>query len=95
MNLKDLVEGIVVVKLHTWHYDTENTATAGWTTVNNENNGRRLGKSRREDKYAGTASYESSLFYEASETGERVLMRRFVYEGCCSGLHCVDILSCV
>jgi hypothetical protein len=95
MNLKDLVAGIIVVKLHTWHYDSENTATAGWTTVNNENNGRRLGKSRQLDKYAGTTSDESNRYYEASESGGRALMRRFVYEGCCTGLCCVDILGCV
>lgn len=92
MNLKDLVAGIIVVKLHTWHYDSENTATAGWTTVNNENNGRRLGKSYQEDKYTGIESDESSRYYEANESGERVLMRRYVYERGCSGLDCVDNL---
>lgn len=29
-------EGIIILKLHTWHYPSENTITAGWTSVNNE-----------------------------------------------------------
>jgi len=36
LSLKDLSEGIIVLKLHTWHTDGENTITKGWSTVNNE-----------------------------------------------------------
>jgi hypothetical protein len=34
--LKDVKEGIIVLKLHTWHYSNENTITKDWSTVNNE-----------------------------------------------------------
>ena len=36
MQLQNVKEGIIVIKLHTWHYDSENTRTDGWETVNNE-----------------------------------------------------------
>mmetsp|Transcript_17057 Transcript_17057/g.47915 ORF Transcript_17057/g.47915 Transcript_17057/m.47915 type:complete len:918 (+) Transcript_17057:96-2849(+) len=36
MKLSDLVEGIIVLKLHTWHTDNESTLTQGWTSVNNQ-----------------------------------------------------------
>lgn len=36
VNLKDVKEGIIVLKLHLWHFPKENTITDGWTTVNNE-----------------------------------------------------------
>jgi len=36
LQLKDVKEGIIVAKLHTWHYESENTRTAGWNAVNDE-----------------------------------------------------------
>lgn len=36
MQLQNVKEGIIVIKLHTWHYDSENTRTDGWKAVNNE-----------------------------------------------------------
>ena len=36
ITLNNLKEGIIVLKLHTWHYSNENTITEGWTSVNNE-----------------------------------------------------------
>mmetsp|Transcript_27767 Transcript_27767/g.65251 ORF Transcript_27767/g.65251 Transcript_27767/m.65251 type:complete len:895 (-) Transcript_27767:3416-6100(-) len=43
MSLKDLKEGIIILKLHTWHTEEESTLTKGWTSV--ENQQRRLGQS--------------------------------------------------
>jgi len=45
MTLKDLKEGIIVLKLHTWHTEDESTVTKGWTSVDNAR-GRRLGQSQ-------------------------------------------------
>jgi len=42
MTLKDLKEGVIVLKLHTWHTEDESSLTKGWTSVNNER--RRLGQ---------------------------------------------------
>jgi hypothetical protein len=41
MNLKDLKEGVIVIKLHTWHTADESTRTNGWTAVNNGKRQRR------------------------------------------------------
>lgn len=41
MTLKDLVAGIIVIKLHTWHYPQEQVMTANWDSVNGER--RRIG----------------------------------------------------
>jgi hypothetical protein len=38
VTLKDLKEGIIILKLHTWHTPDESTVTADWTSVNNERN---------------------------------------------------------
>jgi len=35
MTLQGVKEGMIVMKLHTWHYASENTRTKGWTEVNN------------------------------------------------------------
>jgi hypothetical protein len=42
LTLKDLNEGLVAIKLHTWHYESESTITKDWTTVNNERGKRQL-----------------------------------------------------
>jgi hypothetical protein len=36
MQLTSVKEGIIVIKLHTWHYDDENTRTVEWKSVNND-----------------------------------------------------------
>ena len=36
LQLTNVKEGIIVAKLHTWHYESENTRTAGWDAVNDE-----------------------------------------------------------
>lgn len=36
INLEGLKEGIIMVKLHTWHTPDESAITTDWTTVNNE-----------------------------------------------------------
>ena len=71
MNLKDLKEGIIVIKLHTWHYDSENTVTQGWTTVNNE---RHL---RGENSELAGENAESLNFLQDHGSGERTLMRSY------------------
>jgi len=38
VNLQDVKEGVIVLKLHTWHTSDENTVTKEWTSVNNERN---------------------------------------------------------
>jgi hypothetical protein len=35
MQLSNVKEGIIVIKLHTWHYDEDNAHTMGWESVNN------------------------------------------------------------
>jgi len=36
MSLNDLKEGIIILKLHTWHKENESTITKGWTSVGNK-----------------------------------------------------------
>lgn len=36
LHLTDVKEGIILAKLHTWHFESENTRTAGWKAVNDE-----------------------------------------------------------
>lgn len=36
MTLKDLKEGMIVLKVHSWNKPSENSIVADWTTVNNE-----------------------------------------------------------
>lgn len=42
MDIKGVSAGIIILKLHTWHYDSEQSRTAGWTSVNNEEASGRL-----------------------------------------------------
>ena len=65
VNLKDVKEGIIVLKLHTWHYPDENSVTAGWTTVNNERRLReRHSKESRDD---GRPRVEAELHPESRD----------------------------
>jgi hypothetical protein len=85
LQLKDLKEGILVVKLHTWHYDSENTRTAGWKAVNNEaENSRRRLRVSEPDGSAEASSVQDdwdrdwhSGYDESLEHGERSLMRNY------------------
>ena len=72
MNLKDVKEGIIVVKLHTWHYDSENTVTQGWTNVNNE---RHLRRGEHNDIFQDNNEFHYVL--NGDEGSERVLMRSY------------------
>ena len=76
MTLNDVKEGIIVITIHTWHYDNENTVTQGWKTVNNER-GRRLGVSRDTMAEMAWEMDPSRQFYEIDESGERILMRSY------------------
>ena len=62
MTLKDLKEGVIMLKLHTWYREDESTVTKGWTSVNNER--RRLGQSsipfNTNEFYFGKTSDESN-----------------------------------
>jgi hypothetical protein len=78
MTLKDLKEGIIVIKIHTWHYDSENTVTRGWTSVDNASKRRRLGEQRNEVEDDMAWEMDASRqYYEVDESGERMLMRSY------------------
>jgi hypothetical protein len=78
MTLKDLKEGIVVIKMHTWHYDSENTVTQGWASVNNVPERRRLGEQRNEVYHDMPWEMDASpQNNELDESGERMLMRSY------------------
>ena len=78
MTLKDLKEGIVVIKIHTWHTELENTITRGWTSVNNARGGRRLDGQRNEVNDDMAWEMDASReYYEVDESGERMLMRSY------------------
>lgn len=42
LTLKDVTEGLIMIKMHTWHTEDENLITQNWKTVNNEPASRRL-----------------------------------------------------
>lgn len=62
MTLKDLKEGVIVLKLHTWQTEDESTVTKGWTSVDNVEGKRRLGQSHS---------------YEVDKPVDRMLMRSY------------------
>jgi hypothetical protein len=72
MTLKDLKEGIIVLKLHTWHTAAESTLTEGWNSVDNARQ-RRLGESwiQWDD------SSDPIQTDELEESGERMTMRSY------------------
>lgn len=41
MEIPEVNDGIIIIKMHTWHKESENTITEGWTSVNNERRGLR------------------------------------------------------
>jgi hypothetical protein len=78
MTLKDVKEGIIVVKLHTWQIDAESTVTRGWKTVGNEPESRRLRENGREWLEEMKKETDGSRqHYEVDENGERLLMRSY------------------
>lgn len=36
MNVPKVTNGLILIKIHTWHVDSESTLTQGWNSVNNE-----------------------------------------------------------
>jgi hypothetical protein len=74
MTLKDLKEGIIVIKLHTWHYASELSIASEWNSVNNER--RRLGAGKVYQQMQLEMD-PSRQHYEVDETGERMLMRSY------------------
>jgi hypothetical protein len=78
MTLKDLVAGIIVIKLHTWHYQQEQIIAGSWDSVNGER--RRLGHvdklSKRERRVV--ASDASFPVIDSSDSDvDRNLMRSY------------------
>jgi len=74
LTLDDVKEGLIVLKLHTWHIESESTKTEGWTSVNDEAANRRLREGRRsfqEDVAGGDAPFDDG------EHDERMLMRSY------------------
>jgi hypothetical protein len=74
MTLKDLKEGIIILKLHTWHTPDESSVTQGWTKVNNERPRHRLGESWIQ---SDEALDDASQTYQLDEPGERMTMRSY------------------
>jgi hypothetical protein len=82
MTLEDLKEGIIVLKLHTWHTDNESTKTKGWGMVNGEPARRRLRDGRFNVLSEVVKETDPSRqFVEVDEAvdenGERMLMRSY------------------
>jgi len=72
MTLGDLKEGIIVLKLHTWHTKDESTLTQGWKSVDNVQGRRRLGEP--------SFHFDSESFQEnniAVGAEERILTRNY------------------
>ncbi len=74
MTLKDLKEGIIILKLHTWHTPDESTITQGWTSVDNVQQRQRLGESWIQWDEASDPASET---YNLDESGERMIMRSY------------------
>ena len=74
MTLKDLKEGVIILKLHTWHTEDESTVTKGWKSVDNARGRRRLGQSSIQ--FNTTESSQRS-HYEVDDLVGRMLMRSY------------------
>jgi hypothetical protein len=74
LTLEDLKEGLIVLKLHTWHIESESKKTQGWTSVNDESTGRRLREGQR--SFHEDVTGEDAPF-ETSDHDERMLMRSY------------------
>jgi len=72
MTLKDLKEGVIVLKLHTWHTKEESAITNGWTSVNDER--RRLGQS---SVAFNTNEFNGRINDESEEAMNRMLTRSY------------------
>ena len=78
ITLEDVKEGIIVLKLHTWHTNDESTKTKGWKSVNNEKTSRRLRD--RQPEFLNVTSKSSSPAEDFSRWDEmegRMLMRSY------------------
>lgn len=69
VTLKDLKEGIIILKLHTWQTPEESTMTRDWTTVNNE-------RSLRESLLRGIEGNSVSSMTNGIREGNRSLAVR-------------------
>merc|ERR1719491_1213110 len=74
MTLKELKEGIIILKLHTWHTANESTITQGWKSVGNVRRRRRLGESLI---HLNTSESFQRGYYETNEPTNRMLMRSY------------------
>mmetsp|Transcript_32696 Transcript_32696/g.33034 ORF Transcript_32696/g.33034 Transcript_32696/m.33034 type:complete len:311 (-) Transcript_32696:1438-2370(-) len=74
MTLKELKEGIIILKLHTWHTADESTITQGWKSVGNVRRRRRLGESLI---HLNTSESFQRGYYETNEPTNRMLMRSY------------------
>ena len=73
MTLKELKEGIIILKLHTWHTENESTITQGWNSVDNVKRRRRLGESSMHFNTSTSESFQ----YESDKIENRMLMRSY------------------
>ena len=73
MTLKELKEGIIILKLHTWHTEKESTITQGWNSVDNVKRRRRLGESSMHFNTSTSESFQ----YESDKIENRMLMRSY------------------
>jgi len=76
MTLKDLKEGVIVLKLHTWHTGDESTVTKGWISVDNARGRRRLGQSSIDSDTPGSLQ-RSNNYDVVAKPVDRMLMRSY------------------
>mmetsp|Transcript_15996 Transcript_15996/g.23525 ORF Transcript_15996/g.23525 Transcript_15996/m.23525 type:complete len:935 (+) Transcript_15996:62-2866(+) len=69
MNLKDLKEGIIIIKIETWHKPEESLRTKGWTEVNN---GQRYldGYGMTDDTHRRLEGLPDTLFFDFAIDGK-------------------------
>ena len=76
MTLKDPKEGVIVLKLHTWHTGDESTVTKGWISVDNARGRRRLGQSSIDSDTPGSLQ-RSNNYDVVAKPVDRMLMRSY------------------
>lgn len=83
MTLKDLKEGVIILKLHTWHTEDESTVTKGWTSVNNAR-GRRLGQALVQSSSKGARQINDRMLTRNYDPPE--LPNGFIFEYAIDGV---------
>ena len=73
MTPKDLKEGLIILKLHTWHTKDESTRTKGWTTVDNK---RSLRSSRQLVRSTDTPDLPEGFEFEFSIDGKTTSLKK-------------------